>query len=114
MIPISVTLRGVAPKPIGKLMHVRFADPDAEWLSADAARRGVSVAELLRRMVTAQRLAATGGDVEPINRQIRPSEQAIRMAMAGETSSRAACRGFIARSGNTLMCARCGGRQRDH
>jgi hypothetical protein len=104
----------VAPKLIGKLMHVRFGDVDAEWLSADAERRGVSVAELLRRMVTAQRLAATGGNVEPINRQIRPSEQAVRMAMTGETSSRAACRGFVARPGNALRCARCGGRQREH
>jgi hypothetical protein len=104
----------VAPRVIGRLMHVRFPPADADWLAEDAEQRGVSVAELLRRMVRAQRLRAIGGDVEPISRQIRPGELALRMAMSGESSSLAACRGFVPRASNGLVCSRCGYRRRDH
>jgi hypothetical protein len=87
-----------------------------------ATERDRSVAAMLRILVRDMVQARTepaGGlsTVEPINYQIRPSEEAVRLAMAGEITSQAACAshgGFTASPSNALRCSRCGGRKAEH
>lgn len=45
----------VAPPKQGQLVHVRIPAEDLAWLDQAAAARGVSRAELIRLLITAQR-----------------------------------------------------------
>ena len=92
-----------------KPVTVRLDPVDIEWLAAAAQARGIDPAECLRRLVAGARIAATGGDPEPINRQIRPSEQAVRAAM-----TRPGPHKFKSQTRNGLRCEHCGVLAKDH